>query len=179
MVDLILILLLIFGCFIGLRRGFILQAFHLIGFIAAFILAALYYDKLASQLALWIPYPNLDSDSAWADVLDAIPMENAFYNAIAFAIIFFAVKILLQIIASMLDFVAELPIVRLFNKWLGAVLGFVEIYLMIFIVLYILVLTPSETIQTWINGSSVAVFIIDHTPFLSEQIKTLWFQGIK
>ncbi|QKY69621.1 CvpA family protein [Lentibacillus sp. CBA3610] len=178
MVDFILIVLLIFGFLIGLKRGFILQAFHLIGFIAAFILAALYYDELASRLALWIPYPELDDNSAWADFLEALPLEGAFYNAIAFAIIFFAVKILLQIIASMLDFVAELPILHSLNKLLGAVLGFVEIYLLIFIVLFILALTPLTEIQSWINNSSIALFIIENTPFLSEQIRSLWFTSM-
>ncbi|HLS10070.1 CvpA family protein [Lentibacillus sp.] len=178
MVSFILIILLMFGFFIGLKRGFILQTFHLIGFIVAFILAALYYDELAPKLALWIPYPELDDNGAWADFLEAIPLEGTFYNAIAFAIIFFGVKIILQIIASMLDFVAELPILRSLNKWLGAVLGFVEIYLLIFIVLYILALTPLTEIQSWINDSSVALFILEDTPILSEQIKTLWSTGI-
>lgn len=178
MVDFILIVLLIFGFFIGLKRGFILQAFHLIGFFAAFILAALYYDELATRLALWIPYPELDNNSGWADFLESLPLEGAFYNAIAFAIIFFAVKILLQIIASMLDFVAELPILHSLNKLLGAVLGFVEIYLLIFIVLFILALTPLTEVQSWINDSSIALFIIEHTPFLSEQIRSLWFTSM-
>ncbi|TFJ93943.1 CvpA family protein [Lentibacillus salicampi] len=178
MVNFILIILLIFGFFIGLKRGFILQAFHLIGFIAAFILAALYYDDLAPQLSLWIPYPELDDHSAWADFLEAIPLEGAFYSAIAFAIIFFAVKIILHIIASMLDFVAELPILHTLNKILGAVLGFAEVYLLLFIVLYILALTPLAGIQSWINDSSIALFIIEDTPVLSEQLKTLWSTGM-
>ncbi|SFD59407.1 Uncharacterized membrane protein, required for colicin V production [Lentibacillus persicus] len=178
MADFILFLLLIFGFFIGLKRGFILQAFHLIGFIAAFILAALYYDELADRLALWIPYPELEDNGAWADFLQALPLEGAFYNAISFAIIFFAVKVLLQIIASMLDFVAELPILNSLNKILGAILGFAEMYLIIFIVLYILALTPLTEIQAWVNDSAIALFIIEHTPFLSEQIKTLWFTSM-
>ncbi len=147
----------------------------MIGFIAAFILAALYYDKLAPRLALWIPYPELENSGAWADFLESLPLEGAFYNAIAFAIIFFATKIILQIIASMLDFVAELPILHAVNRWLGAVLGFAEVYLLIFIVLYILALTPVSEIQAWINQSAVALFIVEHTPFLSEQVKSLWF----
>lgn len=179
MVDIILLLLLIFGFFIGLKRGFILQLFHLVGFIVAFILAVLYYDQLAAKLALWIPYPELSDESAWADFLQGLPLEIAFYNAIAFAIIFFAVKIVLQIIASMLDFVAELPILHSVNKLLGGILGFVEIYLIIFVILYILALTPLSTVQTWINDSGIAMFIVEHTPILSEKIKELWFTHIE
>ncbi|ASN05054.1 CvpA family protein [Virgibacillus necropolis] len=179
MVDIILLLLLIFGFFIGLKRGFILQLFHLIGFIVAFIVAALYYDQLSSRLALWIPYPELPDESAWAAFLENLPLEIAFYNAIAFAIIFFAVKIVLQIIASMLDFVAELPVLHSVNKLLGGVLGFIEIYLLLFIILYILALTPLSSIQTWVNGSGIAMFIVEHTPLFSEKLKDLWFSHIE
>ncbi|ASK63020.1 hypothetical protein CFK37_13130 [Virgibacillus phasianinus] len=179
MVDIILLIMLIFGFFVGLKRGFILQLFHLIGFIAAFIVAALYYDQLASRLALWIPYPELPDESAWADFLQNMPLEIAFYNAIAFAIIFFAVKIVLQIIASMLDFVADLPVLHSVNKLLGAILGFIEIYLILFIILYILALTPLSTVQSYVNDSWVAMFIVEHTPLFSEKLKDLWFTHVE
>lgn len=178
MFDLIIIILLIFGVLIGLKRGFILQLFHLIGFIIAFVVAVKYYDVVAERLALWIPYPELSSDNAWADFLQSLPLENGFYNAIAFAIIFFAVKIILQIIASMLDFVASLPVLHSLNKLLGAIFGFVEIYLILFIILYILALTPVGGVQTWMNNSSIALFIIENTPYLSEKVKDLWFTSM-
>ncbi|MBP1968843.1 putative membrane protein required for colicin V production [Virgibacillus natechei] len=178
MFDLILIVLLILGFLIGLRRGFILQLFHLVGFVVAFIVAVLYYDVLGERISLWIPYPQISNDSAWAEFLQSLPLESGFYNAIAFAIIFFAVKILLQIIASMLDFVAYLPVLKSINKILGAVLGFLEIYLILFIVLYILALTPVEGIQSWINNSFIALFIIENTPYFSDKITDLWFTHV-
>src|SRR5699024_8985380 len=136
MISLLLLVILLFGFLMGLKRGFILQLLHLIGFIVAFIVARLYYKPLAAALVSWIPYPELDSEQAWAMFINSMPMENAFYNAIAFAIIFFATKVVLQIIASMLDFVARLPILRHLNSILGAIFGFVEVYLILFILLY-------------------------------------------
>lgn len=174
MVSIILIIILIFGFLMGLKRGLILQGMHLVGYIAAFTAAVLYYDKLAHKLSLWIPYPDLSDDGLWANFLDSVPLETAFYNAIAFAVIFFAVKIILQIIASMLDFVSSIPILGSINKLLGAVLGFVEIYLLLFVVLFILALTPVSQIQTWINDSSVAMFMVEKTPVLSNKIMDLW-----
>ncbi|HLR41192.1 MAG TPA: CvpA family protein [Virgibacillus sp.] len=174
MVTLVLLLFLLFGFLMGLKRGFILQVFHLVGFIIAFIVAVVYYGKLAPRLALWIPYPELSGDSSWAQFLQSLPLEKGFYNAIAFAIIFFATKIVLQIIASMLNFVTYLPILHSINKLGGAILGFVEVYLILFIILYILALTPIAGVQSWINDSSLALFIVEHTPFLSEKVKTLW-----
>lgn len=179
MVDFILIILLLFGLLRGLKRGFILQAFHLASFIIAFIVAVMYYDNLSQRLSLWIPYPELSSDSSWAVFLQSDSMEAAFYNAISFALIFFAVKIILQIIASMLDFVAELPILHSINHLLGAVLGFLEVYLLLFVILYVLALTPLDNIQSWIDQSSISKIIVEHTPVLSNKLNTLWITGEK
>lgn len=175
MISLLLLVLLLFGILIGLKRGFILQAFHLVGFIVSFVIATLYYDKLSPKLSLWIPYPELSSDSSWAIFLQSLPLEAAFYNAISFAVIFFAAKFILQIIASMLDFVAELPILSMFNRLFGAILGFLEVYLILFVILFILALTPVDNIQSWIDSSFVAKGMIEHTPYLSGKIESLWF----
>lgn len=174
MFSLLIFIILFFGFIIGLRRGFILQVFHMIGFIVSFIVATMYYSKLSERLSLWIPYPELSDENLWAVFLQSLPLETAFYNAISFAVIFFAVKIALQILASMLDFVAELPIINSVNRLLGALLGFIEVYLILFIVLYILALTPIPNIQIWINGSSIALFMLEKTPILSETLKDLW-----
>ena len=171
MISIIILLVLIFGFFMGLKRGFVLQLMHLVGFIIAFVVASLYFRKLASQLPYWIPYPDIGSDQIWAVFLNSMPLENAFYNAIAFAIIFFATKIILQIIASMLDF-------RSVNKILGAILGFVEVYFITFIILFVLALLPIESIQVKIKSSFLATLIVDHTPILSKAMESLWFTEV-
>src|SRR5699024_1210895 len=107
--------------------------------------------------------------------LHALPIESCFYNAILFALIFFITKIVLQIIASMLDFVASIPVISWFNSIFGAVLGFVEVYLILFIVLFIIILVPFPTTQEWINDSSIALFMIENTPYLSNKVESLWF----
>lgn len=178
MVSLIIILILVFGFLRGLKRGFILQLMHLTGFIIAFIVAALFYRKLASHVSLWVPYPDIGDDSLWAIFLNTLPLEAAFYNAIAFAIIFFATKIVLQIIASMLDTLANLPVLRSINKILGAALGFIEVYLVTFIVLFILALVPIGSLQTHIKSSFLATLIVEHTPILSKLLQSLWFTEV-
>ena len=178
MVSLIIILILIFGFFRGLKRGFILQLMHLTGFIVAFIVAALYYRKLASYVSLWVPYPDIGDDSLWAIFLNTLPLEAAFYNGIAFAIIFFGTKIVLQIVASMLDSLANLPVLRSINKILGAALGFIEVYLVTFIILFILALVPVGSIQTHIKSSFLETLIVEHTPILSNLLESLWFTEV-
>ena len=173
MLDLILVILLFMGFFVGLRRGFILQLIHLTGFIIAYIVAKMYYNQLAPKLTLWIPYPNFGNNSSLKFFTDSPQTEEAFYRAIAFVIIFFAAKIVLQIIASMLDFIARLPILRLLNVWAGGILGFFEVYLLLFLLLFIAALVPVAALQGLMNQSVLANLIVNHTPILSEQIKRL------
>ena len=176
MLDLAIIIFLIIGFFVGLKRGFILQLVHLIGFIIAYVAANSYYGELAPKLTLWIPYPNFGNVSSLKILTDSSSMEAAFYRAIAFVIIFFAVKVLLQIIGSMLDFVAHLPVLRQLNVWAGGILGFIEVYLVIFILLYISALVPIELFQNGLEDSVMANAIVNHTPILSQQIKSLWIE---
>ncbi|MBM7555019.1 CvpA family protein [Thalassobacillus pellis] len=178
MTDLILIILLIFGILNGLRRGFILQLFHIVGFIAAFVVAVLYYDTFADRLRLWIPYPDLPEGTQWAIFLENLPLETAFYNAVAFALLFFAVKIIMQIIASMLDFVADLPILKTLNGLLGGLLGFIETYLILFLLLSLGALLPIAFVQNALDNSFIAQTIVEHTPMFTEQLKKIWFEHV-
>jgi uncharacterized membrane protein required for colicin V production len=178
MVDFILIGVLVVGFLIGLRRGMILQLVHLTGFIAAFIVAYLYFDDLAPKLRLWVPYPTVSGESTLAIFMNAEFLEDAYYRAIAFAILFFGTKILLQILGSMLDFLADLPVLRTINGWLGGVLGFVEVYLVIFLFLYIAALVPIDTIQSAMSDSFIAKAMVEHTPVFSEKIKSIWIAEI-
>ena len=56
--------------------------------------------------------------------MENVNLEDAYYRAIAFVVIFFAVKIILQIIGSMLDFIAQIPVLKQLNVWAGGILGF-------------------------------------------------------
>ncbi|WP_019242852.1 MULTISPECIES: CvpA family protein [Bacillus] len=175
MLDLILLVIFLMGVTVGLRRGFILQLIHLTGFLVAFIVAVLTYDQLAPKLELWIPFPSMGETSSFNLLFDSVGLDQAYYNAIAFIAIFFGVKILWQIFGSMLDFIAQFPILKQLNRWGGGILGFLESYLIIFVLLYLAALLPIEFIQNHIQNSFLAESMIKHTPILSEKLKDLWF----
>ncbi|PXW90065.1 putative membrane protein required for colicin V production [Streptohalobacillus salinus] len=174
MVDIILLLLLVLGVLRGLKRGLVLQVFHFISFFVAFFIATSFYQEIAGMLEMWIPYPPLDAEK-WAFFGEAFDLESAYYNMIAFVVLFFGVKIILSIIGSMLDFVAELPLLSVINSTLGAVFGFLEMYLVLFIFIFVLSLVPIEQIQSLIDQSGVAQFMIEKTPLFSNRIMNLWF----
>ncbi|WP_409251574.1 CvpA family protein [Bacillus sp. SCS-153A] len=178
MLDLALLIILIFGFFVGLRRGFILQLVHMTGFIISFIIAYIYYEQLAPKLTLWIPFPVLDEESALNMLFEATNLDQSYYRVIAFAIIFFAARILFQIIGSMLDFLAHLPILKQLNVFGGGILGFIEIYIIVFILLYIAALLPIAMVQTLLNDSVLAEFMITHTPVLSDLVQDWWINFV-
>lgn len=177
MVNIILIGLLVLGVFRGLKRGLILQLFHFAGFFIAFFTAVYFYSSLAVHLEMIVPYPKIMAEE-WAFFGESLMLENAYYNMIAFAAIFFGTKIAVSIISSMLDFVSELPVLNILNGLLGALFGFIEQYLMLFIVIYVLSLLPIPQVQSLLEASSVAEYMIEQTPIFSEQIKILWFDHI-
>lgn len=178
MVTLILLFFLCYGFLIGLRRGFVMQVFRLLNFIVSFVVATLFFRKISHELSFWLPYPDLAEGSEWAVFLSSDPLENAFYNAISFALIFFSVKFLIQIIASMINLVARLPMIRFVNKWSGGVLGFIETYFILFIILYLLALTPLAFVQDHLDRSFLATFMIEYTPLVSNAVKSLWFTDL-
>ncbi len=178
MLSLLLFILLITSFFIGFRRGFVLQLIHLTGFIIAFIVAYLYYGDLANRIRLWIPYPQLPEDNPAIMLIEAFNFEHVYYSGIAFAILFFATKIAMQIIGSMFDFLARLPILNFFNGWLGGILCFLETLFILVVILHIIALLPLEVVQTMLKDSTLAKLILDYTPILSNYLKELWIDKV-
>ncbi|MFC3883175.1 CvpA family protein [Bacillus songklensis] len=176
MLNIILIGLLILGFLAGIKRGFILQLIHLISFAVAFIVAYSLNDQLAPRLKLIIPFPEANMQGIATILLEATHAEEAFYRMIAFAILFFATKFLLRIVGSMLNSLAQLPILKQINKWGGGILGFMEVYLVVFVLLYIGAILPINEIQQPIQQSFMAMTIVNDTPFLSSVIQDLWKQ---
>ncbi|MRX71796.1 hypothetical protein GJU40_06345 [Bacillus lacus] len=174
MLDVGILIILIMGTLVGLRRGFFLQIVHLAGFVAAYFVAYRYSGELAPKLTLWIPYPNFGEGSSIISFFSGDNLEAAYYRAIAFVILFIGTKILMQIIGSMLDFVTMLPILKQLNRAAGALLGFVEIYLILFILLFIAGLLPIQGVQAAMNSSTLADLIVNSTPYFSDKINELW-----
>lgn len=174
MLDLIILFFLVFGLLTGLKRGFILQVVYLSSVIVSFIIARTYFDDLAPKLELWVPYPNIGDSNAALSILTGGHLEEAYYRGVAFVLLFIGSKIALHIIGSMFDFVAMLPILKQINRLLGAVLGFAETYLILFILLFLAALIPAEQIQNLIDKSLLADLIVNHTPVLSDKIFDLW-----
>ncbi|WP_019414204.1 CvpA family protein [Paenisporosarcina sp. TG20] len=175
MLDIVIVFLLVAGIFIGAKRGLIVQLIHMTGFILALVVAYTYYKPLAEKFVLWIPYPTVDSSSRLTFAIDRLDLDQTFYQLIAFALIFFIVKFTMQLIASMFDFLSYLPVLGIISRIAGAILGFIEFYILLFIVIYVIALLPIDLFQTLIENSSLVDTLLNKTPYFSETVKTWWY----
>lgn len=175
MLDLLILIILVAGLIVGAKRGLIVQAMHMGGFLIALIVAYIYYKPLAELFVLWVPYPGFTEDTMVAVVIESLDIDATFYNILAFAVIFFIMKFILQIIASIFDFIMYLPVLNSINRLLGAVLGLIEFYLLLFIALYVLALVPIDSIQVILNKSILTGLVLEHTPIITSMFQHWWY----
>lgn len=175
MLDIILLLIFIASLVVGAKRGFIVQAIHIGSFFIALIVAYIYYKPLAEKFVFWIPYPGFTEGSTATLILDTLDVDRTFYRVIAFAVIFFVVKIALQIVGSMFDFLTYLPVLGSVNRLLGAVLCFLEFYIIIFIGLYVIALLPLENVQSVLSKSILTGLMLEKTPILTSLFQNWWY----
>jgi uncharacterized membrane protein required for colicin V production len=175
MIDLLILFVLLLSIVIGIKRGFVSQLINLASFLIGLIVAIIYYKPLAQKFVLWIPYPGFTDNSTMTLVLDSLDVDRTFYRVLAFALIFFAVKFAVQIVFSMFDFLTYLPVLNSLNRLLGAVLCFIEFYLLLFIVLYVLALIPVEWIQLRMSRSILGALILEHTPIITAIFQNWWY----
>jgi|GEM_PF-501081 len=137
MISLVILLLLAVGVMTGVRRGVVLQAGHLLSLIISFIVALSFYEELATKFRLWVPYPSTLDDAGIDLTMFAIPssarLDEVFYKAFWFVVLFFGTKIILSILLSMFDSVTNVPILKQVKGLLGGVFGFIEMYIFIFL----------------------------------------------
>lgn len=179
MIDLIILILLFAGLISGARKGLVIQLIQMVGFIISSIVAYIYYKPLAEKLVLWIPYPSVDQNTTLKFALEQLDLGQTFYQMLAFAIIFFVVKFAIQIVASLFDFLRHLPVLGGLNRILGGLLGVINAYLLIFIVLYVLALLPLNSLQKYIDQSVLTKLILEYTPIISKTFQHMWFVYMK
>lgn len=163
-VDLIIILILVVGALVGFKHGVIRQTVSLIGFLLVVILAFL----LKNPLSLWM-YEHLPFFNFWGILKGVTVINILLYEVIAFLILIALFSIILKIILFAAKIIEKIltftVILGIPSKILGAVVGIVEYFLLIFVALYIVTL-PFFDIES-IRDSKYATKILNNTPILS------------
>lgn len=180
-VDIIILIIILFGAVIGFKRGFTRSLVSALGFIVIAILAFFLKNPLSVLL-----YENLPFFK-FGGILKGVTVLNiALYELLAFVIVLAILGIALKILmvaTSVFEKLLKMTIILgIPSKMMGAVIGAVEAFVIVFIALYIVSL-PIFNISL-VENSKWKNQILNNTPVLSNFSKKTMgvveeFAGIK
>ncbi len=163
-VDSIIILFLAMGAVVGFKRGVIKSAAMFIGAIVVLILSFWLKNPVSKILYSVCPFFNFSGDFEGLTVLNII-----IYEALAFILVYIVLMTLLQIVIKITGGIEKILnftiILGIPSKLLGALFGFLENYLFIFIALFLLSMIP--TTNEFILESRLGGPILESSPGLS------------
>ncbi len=167
-VDLIIIIVILFGAVIGFKRGFTKSLVSAVGLIAIVVIAFLLKNPVSTILYEHLPFFQ------FGGVIKGVTVLNiALYELLAFIIVLAILGIVLKILmiaTSVFERILTLTIILgIPSKILGAIIGALEWFVLVFIGLYVLNM-PVVNVKE-INNSTLVPKILNNTPILSGVIK--------
>ena len=169
-VDIVILIILAFGALIGFKRGMTRQLLSLIGMILVVVFAFLLKNPIA--VFMYTNFPFLK----FPGVLSGVSVINILlYEIIAFLFVFFLLMIIYRILVFATKvfekFLNMTVILAIPSKLLGAVLGIIENYIIVFIVMYILTL-PFFNVDI-VESSKMRNTILKKTPIINKYAKSM------
>lgn len=162
----IILLILLCGV-IGSKRGILKELVVIVGTIIVFIIAFLFKDILAGVLCTYLPFFNFKIPLG-----NLISLNIIFYQLIAFLIIVIVLRLILQILIDVTGIFSKIInatiILALPNKLLGFIVGLIEGYILMFIILNVIAI-PMSGSSLFMN-SGVRKYIVNETPVLKDTI---------
>ena len=163
-IDVIIVLSLIMGAVLGYKSGFLKSSVEAIGALAAIILAFYLKNLLAPILFRFCPFFHFSGEFKGLIVLNLFVYEVIAF-LIIFALLIIVVKVLVQLtekFEKVLDFTIILGIP---SKIFGAVFGFIEAYIVVFLLLFVFSQLSFSAIV--LHDSKLTTPILTYTPILS------------
>ena len=165
--DFIIVLLIGLGGAVGYKNGFIREGIQFIGIVLITVVAFLLKDSLMVLL-----YENLPFFNFFGIIKGITAINILFYQIIAFLIIFAALYFALRVLIVITGFIEKLVKITVFlkisSKLLGILVGVLEFYIYVFIILYILNFPIFNL--TYVNDSAIGNKILRETPILSSYV---------
>ena len=171
MLDIIIVIIILFGALIGFKRGIIKQGLVTIGIELVIILSFVMKNPVSSFMYKNFPFFSFNGLYENISVLNIL-----LYEVIAFAIVFSILSTILLIlirISKSFDKVLKLTLLfSLPSRILGAILGACEYYLIVFIGLFIMMQPMFELSSSdFFKNSNLKDIVLQNTPFISGYIK--------
>ena len=165
-IDIIIIVLLLLGALFGFKKGIIKSIISLALVIIAIIIAWFLKNPIASIMYTKLPFFNFTSSTSLINII--------VYEMIAFLIIAIILLILVKLIMFFTHLIDKILSISksmgLLSKVLGMIFGFIEMYVFIFIALFIMY--NFTNIYKSIDNSTLALRMLSSTPVLSPMIES-------
>lgn len=166
-VDIIIALFLIVGIISGIKKGLIKTLVGFVGLVAIVILSYTLKTPLANFLIDKLPFFNF-----YGAIEGLTSLNILLYNVLAFIVVFVVLYCILNIIMTLTGFIDTL--LKFTVIWIipskigGAILGFLETWVFIFLVLFVLV--QFNVTNDFVSSSKLADIILNHTPIVGNYL---------
>ena len=161
-IDAVIILFLLLGAVVGFKQGVLKKTVSFAGLLLIIILSF----SLKNYVSV-LMYENLPFFNFWGLLTGLEILNVILYELIAFLFIIFIVVVG---ITGIVEFILKMTIILAIpSKLLGMVVGFLEYYIIAFVVLFILT-QPIFHISI-LNDSKYKDFILNNTPIVSSYAK--------
>ena len=170
--DIVILLLLLMFAVVGFKQGIIKELVQLVGMIAILVISFLFKDKLGELMCLWLPFFNFIG----TPITGLTSLNILIYQLLGFVTIFavlYGVYSIILKVSGLFQKVVDWTIILLIPSKIGGFLiGAVEGYIIMFILLVMVMGFPAEISQHF-RKSELVNTIVYKTPFLSEADGTL------
>lgn len=169
-IDIGIILILIMFAIVGWKQGVIKESVSLVGLIAMFVVAFTFKEEIGNILCKYLPFFEFNGN-----IKGLVSLNIFIYQLIGFIIIYsilYAIyRIILKLSGIFQKIVNSTIILALPSKIGGAIVGFIEGYIIIFALLMV-VIVPIKDFSA-ISDSKMINTIVHKTPLLSTYTKDI------
>lgn len=163
-IDSVIVILLLFGALIGFKKGIIKSIVSLGLLILAVILAWFLKNPIVSIMYTKLPFFSFTTSTSLINII--------VYEMVAFLIIAIILLIIVKIILFFTGLVDKIlsitKVLGFFSKILGMIFGFVEMYIIIFIALFIMY--NFTGLYKELGDNVLALRMLNSTPVLSQMV---------
>ncbi len=135
-VNIVIILVIVFGALEGYKKGLFESIIRFFGFIIACILAFAFKNKLSVLMYTYLPFFKFGGEIKGITAINIL-----LYELLAFIIIFIVVTLVINLILKMTNaiekIVKAIPIIGLIDQLLGAVIGLIDSIVVLYLVIFI------------------------------------------
>ncbi len=180
MLTILIMLFLAISFYTGYQRGLMLQLVYSAGYALSFILAKSFYKPLGKKLELLIPYPapTPKTELVLFDNSLIFDLDKAFYAGFAFVIILFFGWLITRFIGMLCYGLTFMPLLKQGNDTVGGLLNSLITFIGLVIILTLIAMVPLDIIQNLFRKSSLAKWLVDSTPLISNWLNDWWITKI-